>query len=192
MRISTFVPVFVWILLILFGNYFLISSTFKNMDVYHKIPPFRTEDATRSGNLSYLLDQDTNTVWQKKNNSPLDWDFFVEMKLTHVWNGNVFSPRNFRSLDWKACPGQNLPSFEAKLLFRESINIDKDLRLPDDKLISVFRFNGENKKQTSFSLDGFFPLKEESKYPLGISIITVEVKTNTPNACFSEISLLED
>ncbi|TGN06963.1 hypothetical protein [Leptospira ilyithenensis] len=194
MKVSTIVPVSLCFFSILSANYYLFSSTKSNIDRYHNFPPFRIEDATKSGGLGNLLDNDSETVWIKKLPSSADWDFFLEMKLSHFWDGVVFSPRNFTSLGWKACKGQTLPPFEAKLLLRESINVDKELRMPNDKLITVYRFGKENETKTEFPIQKYLNLKSEKNYPSGISILTVEVKlmdVDSTNNCFSEIILSE-
>ncbi|BDA79957.1 hypothetical protein LPTSP3_g28870 [Leptospira kobayashii] len=194
MKVSTIAPVLVCFFAILSANYYLFSSTKRNIDRYHNFPPFRIEDATKSGGLGNLLDNDSETIWVKKLPSSADWDFFLEMKLSHFWDGVVFSPRNFTSLEWKACKGQTLPPFEAKLLLRESINVDKELRMPNDKLIAVYRFDKKNETTTDFPIRQYLNLKPEKKYPVGISILTVEVKLTddkSANNCFSEIILSE-
>jgi len=192
MKVSTIVPVFFAIFLILAGNYYIFSNTKKNIDRYHNSPPFRIEDATKSGELGNLLDKDFETAWIKKHPSPVNWDFFLEMALTHVWNGDHFSPRDFTSIIWKACKGQTLPAFEAKLLLRESINVDKELRMPTDKQIAVYRFDKKKETIATFPIRSHLHLKPEKNYPDGISIITVEVKLlddKSTNNCFSEITL---
>ncbi len=194
MWIKKILPVFLWILVLLVGNYQIVSTTLQKIEIYHTSPPFRIGSQTNTKNLLYLLDSDLHTIWErsvKRGNEP---DFFLEMKLTHFWNGESFVPFPIKSIEWTACPGKKLPKFLAKVFFRESINVDKELRMPKDTLISSFAFSDVSETKVSFNLSGLEKLKIENHYPEGISIYTLEMTLMdplTPNDCFSEIQLKE-
>lgn len=191
MRPVIVIPIFSAIVLVLFGNYFLISGTNKKIEGYKENPPFRIEDATASNGLSLLLDKNPSTVWRKIRNSPLDFDFFLEMKLSHVWDGEVFQPRTFQSLDVEACPGETIPPFTLRFLLRESINVDKELRMPKDKIAFVYPFQEKGKKQISIPLDKLPKFRMERDYPNQIFILTPEFKIESQNGCLAEVTLKE-
>ncbi|TGL18091.1 hypothetical protein EHQ42_07890 [Leptospira levettii] len=191
MRPVIVIPIFSAIVFVLFGNYYLVSGTNKKIEGYKENPPFRIEDATASNGLSLLLDKNPSTVWRKIRNSPLDFDFFLEMKLSHVWDGEVFQPRTFQSLEVKACPGETIPPFTLRFLLRESINVDKELRMPKDKIAFVYPFQEKGIKQISIPLDKLPKFQIEKDYPNQIFILTPEFKIESQNGCLAEVTLKE-
>lgn len=184
-------PIFIAIILVLFGNYYLFSGTKKSINQYKENPPFRIEDATGSGGIHLLLDKDKNTVWRKKQDGKEDFDFFLEMKLSHFWNGTEFSPREFHYLNVYACPGESLPTFQMRFLLRESINVDKELRMPKDQLAFVYLFQEKNKSKVSIPLSKLPKFQKENNYPKNIYILTPEFKEVSKDGCFAEIELEE-
>lgn len=191
MRPVIVIPIFLAVVFVLFGNYFLFSGTKKNIMRYQENPPFRIEDATASTGLSQLLDKNPTTVWRKIRNSPLDFDFFLEMHLTHFWDGDVFQPRTFSNLEIEACPGETIPRFTLRFLLRESINVDKELRMPKDELAFTFSFQEKGKKQISIPLNQLPKFKIEKEYPKNIYILTPEFKIESEFGCLAEVSLKE-
>ncbi len=191
MRPAIFLPITVAIFLVLFGNYYLFSGTKKSINQYKENPPFRIEDNTGSGGIHLLLDKDTKTVWRKKQNGNGDFDFFLEMKLSHFWDGSLFSPREFKNLNVYACPGESLPTFEIRFLLRESINVDKELRMPKDELTFIFRFEEKNKTMVSIPLSKLPKFQKETNYPKNIHILTPEFKLFASEGCLSEVQLEE-
>lgn len=191
MRPVIVLPIFFAISLVLLGNYYLFSGTKKSINRYKENPPFRIEDTTGSGGIHFLLDKDTNTVWRKKQQAKEDFDFFLEMKLSHFWDGTRFLPRQFQNLIVFACPGENLPAFQIRFLLRESINVDKELRMPKDQLAFVYRFAEKNQSKISISLSKLPKFKKESNYPENIHILTPEFKLDSGEGCISEVELEE-
>lgn len=191
MRPAIVLPIFFAISLVLFGNYYLFSGTKKNISRYNENPPFRIEDTTGSGGIHLLLDKNTNTVWRKKQNGKEDFDFFLELKLSHFWDGAEFSPRQFKNLNVIACPGETLPTFQMRFLLRESINVDKELRMPKDQLAFVYLFEEKNKSVISISLSKLPKFQKEKKYPENIHILTPEFKLLTKEGCIAEVELEE-
>ncbi|MCW7493479.1 hypothetical protein ND861_12595 [Leptospira sp. 2 VSF19] len=184
-------PIFFAILFVLLGNYYLFSGTIKSINQYKDNPPFRIEDATGSGGIHLLLDKDKNTVWRKKQEGNEDFDFFLEMKLSHFWNGKEFSPREFQNLKVFACPGENLPTFQMRFLLRESINVDKELRMPKDQLAFVYIFKEKNKSNLAIPLSNLPKFQKENNYPENIHILTPEFKLLSKDGCISEVELEE-
>lgn len=191
MRPVIVLPIFFALVLVLFGNYFLFSGTNKKIERYKENPPFRIEDATASTGLSHLLDKNPSTVWRKIRNSQVDFDFFLEMQLSHVWDGNLFKPRKFESLLIEACPGETIPPFTLRFLLRESINVDKELRMPEDKISFVFQSKELGKKQISIPLDQLPHFQKETEYPKNIYILTPEFKIQSETGCLAEVKLKE-
>ncbi|TGK78098.1 hypothetical protein EHQ31_07080 [Leptospira montravelensis] len=191
MKFVILLPIFFAIAFVLLGNYYLFTGTKKSINQYKENPPFRIEDATGSGGIHLLLDKDKNTVWRKKQDGKEDFDFFLEMKLSHYWNGTEFSPREFRSLNVYACPGENLPTFQLRFLLRESINVDKELRMPKDQLAFVYLFQEKNKSKVSIPLSKLPKFQKENNYPKNINILTPEFKEVSMDGCFAEVELEE-
>ncbi|EOQ98492.1 hypothetical protein LEP1GSC195_0529 [Leptospira wolbachii serovar Codice str. CDC] len=191
MRSVIVLPILFAISLVLFGNYYLFSGTKKSINQYNENPPFRIEDSTGSGGLHLLLDKDKNTVWRKKQNAKEEFDFFLEMKLSHFWDGTQFLPRQFQNLIVSACPGEKLPAFQMRFLLRESINVDKELRMPKDELTFVYRFEEKNKSEVSIPLSKLPKFQKETNYPKNIHILTPEFKILSAEGCLSEVELKE-
>lgn len=193
MLLRNFFPVVFWVVCIVFANFYLFSRTKASIAIYETSPPFRIFDATNSGGLNNLLDEDPNRVWEKKNPSLAEFDFFLEMKLSHFWNGTNFQPRNFSFLRFTPCPGKPLPKFKLRFLLRESINVDKELRMPEDKVALVYDFTPKNESLLRISLSALPKFKQETNYPQGIYILTPEITIakDSKSDCFAEISLEE-
>ncbi|EOQ88671.1 hypothetical protein LEP1GSC202_2711 [Leptospira yanagawae serovar Saopaulo str. Sao Paulo = ATCC 700523] len=184
-------PILFCVVCILFGNYFLYSGTNKKINRYKENPPFRIEDVTASTGLSFLLDKNPSTVWRKIRNSPVDFDFFLELHLSHVWDGNAFQPRKFESLMVEACPNDFIPPFTLRFLLRESINVDKELRMPKDIVSFVYSFQEKGKHQIFIPLNKLPKFQIESEYPKNIYILTPEFKLDAETGCLAEVSLKE-
>ncbi|MDF3821365.1 hypothetical protein P3G55_15790 [Leptospira sp. 96542] len=191
MKFVSAIPILFWIVLLSFGNYLLFSNTEKKISHYNENPPFRLEDTTRSGGIHHLLDKNPTTVWKKIGQRTEEFDFFLELHLTHYWDGEIYQPRLFTDLVVEACPDSYLPKFQTKILLRESINVDKELRMPKDKLAIEFNFNENFKKQVMIPLTNLPKFKKESNYPNGIFILTAEFISDSPYVCFSEVKLVE-
>ncbi|MBM9546554.1 hypothetical protein JWG40_05965 [Leptospira sp. 201903074] len=191
MRSVIVLPILFAISLVLFGNYYLFSGTKKSIERYKENPPFRIEDVTGSGGLHLILDKDKGTVWRKKQNAKEDFDFFLEMKLSHFWDGTQFLPRQFQNLIVFACPGEKLPAFQMRFLLRESINVDKELRMPKDELTFVYLFEEKNKSEVSIPLSKLPRFQKETTYPKNIHILTPEFKILSTEGCLAEVELKE-
>lgn len=194
MKFTSILPVILWTFAIAIGNYQIVSSTNSKILEYKSQPPFRIGSISNPSHLNFLLDDNLDTVWEKKVKQSGDVDFFLEMKLTHFFDGTLFVPFQVRKIQWTACPGKSLPRFTAKLLLRESINVDKELRLPQDKLVLSYNFNENGKRTAIQNLTVTKDLQAQSHYPEGIFIYTLEMTLPddlSSNDCFSEIQLKE-
>lgn len=192
MRPVIVLPIFFAVFCILFGNYFLYSGTNQKIERYKENPPFRIEDVTGSTGLSFLLDKNPSTVWRKIQNSQGDFDFFLEMQLSHVWDGKKFQPRKFTALVIDACPAETIPAFHLRFLLRESINVDKELRMPKDEVAFFYHFQETGKKQISIPLNKLPTFSVENNYPNNIFILTPEFKLDRETGCLAEVRLLEN
>jgi hypothetical protein len=194
MKVAILIPLSLWAFALIFGNYQIFSTTNTKMETFHSQPPFRIGAVSNHKNLALVLDANLATYWERTEIPHSGSDFFLEMKLTHFWDGKVFSPFPTKSIAWKACPGRTLPKFRAKLYLRESINVDKELRMPKDQLITEIKNDSNGLKELSSPISVVDNLKPETNYPHGISIYTLEVKLSeilSPNDCFSEIMIRE-
>jgi len=192
MKLTSILPVLFWIAAIAVGNYQIVSSTNQKIVEYHNNPPFRIGSLQNPSHLLYLLDSQLDTIWERKNYVKDQADFFIEMKLTHYYDGSSFVPFQVNGIQWIACPDKTLPKFNAKLFLRESINVDKELRLPEDKLVSSFEFREFGKLDYIKNIDVAKNLLKQSNYPTGIYIYTLEMtlpEKISENDCFAEIRL---
>jgi len=129
-------------LLILFLNGYIILHSLRKLEQYDKIPPFNMIDYTRSGKvapdspLASLLDNDLATSWEKKSSGD-EFDFELELSLSHVYKDGKYQPKKFGNLYIQKCPGDRLEKFTVSIFLREAINIDKELRMPNDTALAV-------------------------------------------------------
>ncbi len=194
MKLKTFLPILVWAIFVLLGNYQIISTTQNKIQDYHGVPPFAIGSISNPKNLNFLLDRKIHTEWERTTIHNGEVEFFLEMKLTHFYDGDGFSPFPVNGIEWKACKDKSLPSFKAKLFLREAINVDKELRLPKDKLLFTINFTEKNLKSYSYRFNKIAELKKEKHYSDGIYIYTLEMDlADKPsfNDCFSDITIKE-
>ncbi|MCZ8341791.1 MAG: hypothetical protein O9301_02055 [Leptospira sp.] len=193
MHFRIWFPIAIWTLAVLVANLYLFTRTEESISEYKLNPPFRIEDATGSGGLSRLLDRNLDSFWEKKKQSVSGFDFFLEMKLSHFWNGKEFSPREFKSISLIPCKGQTVPKFRMRFLLRESINVDKELRLPEDLLAFEVVSQLETKTELKIPLTNLPKFLSEKNYPTGIYILTPEftIQEDSKSKCISEIQINE-
>lgn len=176
------IPYFL-ITFIILGNWLILSLTQKKLKEYKTNPPFRLDDFTQSYRISsqskllHLIEEGEG-VWFKLQEGLDDKDIELELRLTHFWDGNEFIPRKWNPLTIHPCsPSQG----KLSILLREAINVDKELRLPDDTVIysSGFQFFPEDVKEKRFlslDLNSIVSLKKETTYPHGIYILVLRMK----------------
>ncbi len=182
-----------FILLILLGNGYIFWTTQNKMKSYPSNPPFRLDDFTKSykrsslSQISYTLDQKKGTNWKKLSQGLLDRDWEMELSLTHFWNGKVFIPKSWKTIEILPCDSSELV---LSLILREAINVDKILRLPEDFIQNTTTV------QTQAGVPIYLDLKFKNEllptktYPEGIYIITLRGKHKGLNGCLEEIRIM--
>lgn len=185
-------------------NVLIVVSSQKKIESYEKSPPFFATDFTKSfkkNNLSQirnLSDGDENTFWVKENDAK-EFDFEIELRLTHFYSKDIRS-RKFNSVNIKACEDPKLhltmpKNLKIQVFKKEAINVDKELRLPSEKIIKETVVDFSKSLTQKISIENDLQIQESKKYPNNIFIIgvrgkiTSEKKSSRP--CISEITLEE-
>jgi hypothetical protein len=135
------------------------------------------------------MDSDMNTEWQKLSEGFEDKDWDAEIRLTHFWNGEEFVPRTLPNLVLIPCADFPL---KLTLLLREGINVDKELRLPDDFPIWEEEFSAKSGEPIFIPVPPLADLKSTTKYPEGIFILTLRGKHKNIEGCIRDLSLEEN
>ncbi len=182
-----------FVLGLVFSNLFIYFQTNKKIQIYNENPPFTRLDYTNSSRLdfnsklSHLFDKNPKTYWQKMKEVE-NWDLDLELKLTHTLKQNIFQPREFSVIELTTC-GEDLSFWKWEIYLREAINVDKELRLPNDILILKQDFQTVEK---TFKIN--LPkqeLKPVNYYdPKEIYILGIRLKAKNLYSCLSEINLL--
>lgn len=165
--------------LVILSNGMIAWNTKSKIPIYAENPPFRLDDFTGSyktssqSKLNHLLDEDPDTKWIKWNEGSQDRDFDIELRLTHKWDGSSFVPIDWKNFQIKSC--SHHPA-RFSILLREAINVDKELRLPDDTVIFTQEYNLDPTKPIEIPLDNLLNTKPTQAYPEGISILTLRGK----------------
>ena len=191
---SYYIPSFV-VALILLGNLLIVWNTESKIPDYAENPPFRLDDYTRSFRISseskllHLLDGDSSTHWKKLGEGNPEADFDVELSLTHLWNGELYATKNWDSLELEFCSEQKT-KFE--ILLREAINVDKELRLPDDEVFTVEVVEAKMGDRLTLDLKKLRELSSVTSYPKGISIVVLRGKvleSHAHPACLKSLKI---
>lgn len=186
---SFYLPAFILSLLIL-GNGFIYLSTKENILSYKDNPPFRLDDFTQSYRLSSkskllnLLDGDPDTRWIKLQEGLDDRDWEVELKLTHKWNGEEYSPQAIQGIQVVPCSYSRVTLTP---ILREAINVDKVQRLPDDEILYSKDVQTKASVPILLPLNGRLNMKSTEIYPEGISILLLRGKFHSKDGCIQDI-----
>ncbi|MCC5813237.1 MAG: hypothetical protein JJT78_00645 [Leptospira sp.] len=181
--------------LIILGNLIIVWNTESKIPLYADNPPFRLDDYTRSFRISseskllHLLDEDLSTQWKKLGEGTPSADFDVELSLTHLWDGNLYATKNWDSLDLEFCSEQKT-RFE--VILREAINVDKELRLPDDEIFYSEVIQAKTGDKVSIDLKKLKDLPNRTDYPEGIYIVVLRGKvleSKSVPACLQSIKV---
>lgn len=177
-------------------NIFLYKTTNSKMEKYNQFPPFILLDHTHSNRINpnskinHLLDTKKETVWKKE--SPrleVGWKFDIdlELKLTHTFDGEKFTERKFKKLDILPCNEKPI-EWEVEIYLREAINVDKEMRWPDDYVIFQKKIIFSNKKFTISIPE--YNLGDETIFPSEkIRILGFRARSEETLGCFQEIIL---
>ncbi len=197
------------IFLSLFGlNAYIYFNAEKKIQSYAKSPPFRMEDFTKSNRknkssmIKYLADKDKSTFWIKEQNSfRPDYDLELELTLTHVYAEEKFKKKEFHSITFYSCltkenftPLRSPNQMQVDVFLREAINIDKELRLPNDTKVGSFTLDFKNSDSQKIDISQLFSLEDSNNYPDKISLLTLFIKDDSKHekdgkTCIAEIEV---
>nr|WP_210412853.1 hypothetical protein [Leptospira gomenensis] len=190
---------------IIAGNLYLFESTNKKVEIYLQQPPFLVFDFTNSylsnnnSNIANLLDRKPETTWTKLRESIQKEDFQVELRQTHHLKTGKPVISDWRHLHIVACAGTHA-DLKISILLRESIDMDKELRMPKDKVINERILKFSKLLHYEIPLSEFYSPLESAEFPQNMFIWTIqgtwmtEQKDGLVNAklCLSDIWLSED
>lgn len=187
------------LLLVTLGNGLIFWNTRAKIPEYAENPPFRLDDFTKSyrfsseSKLIHLLDGDPSTRWTKLSTGADEKDFDMELRLTHRWDGDRYTPIPREKLEIQTC---SAGSAEFSLVLREAINVDKELRLPDDRVVYSETYSFQANQTLDLPLDAKFSLSPTDTYPEGISILVLRAKfpekssrDSEESTCLQSVSL---
>ncbi|WP_243396157.1 hypothetical protein [Leptospira perolatii] len=168
------------------------------MQVYQSNPPFLRFDFTdsyledRSSQIFHLVDGKLDSTWKKLRNSPQQADFDLELRLTHTLQEKIYVPRKWKAVQVIAC-SKNAPPLELSLILRESINVDKESRLPKDQIVKRVTLDFRNSEKETIQITENFTNVPQTDYPKGIFIWSVQGSFEQvgPEVCLREIQLVE-
>ncbi|MCE9501402.1 MAG: hypothetical protein K8R21_13025 [Leptospira sp.] len=189
---------------LILSNIFIFQRTYLKINSYRTEPPFFQTDFTRSGRigdnskLRSLFDNDVSTFWIKEQDAT-GFDFEAELRLTHFYDQDGFHPKHWENLRITACENETLKfvrpaSMQLELFSREAINVDKELRLPEEKIIGSYTINFETDSVKRISIKKELKIEESDSFPKKMYIIGIRAKLPAPagNAgkpCLSDIRL---
>lgn len=181
---------FVFVLVL--GNIILFLNTENKISQYNENPPFIKLDHTHSARFSQeskvsnLFDGKKETHWKKLRDAK-DWDLDLELKLTHVLKQGIYEPREFFGIELHNC-GKETDFWKWEVYLREAINVDKELRLPSDKVLLVDDFQ-------SLGRSILIPIPSQNLQPTEgynskeIYILGIRLKAKELGSCLAEIVL---
>lgn len=188
---------------ILLSNIYLYFYSEHKIATYKKNPPFMIYDFTKSNRLNpassikHLLDGTEDTYWIKEREGEPSKDIELELRLSHYYHQGKFVKKNYKSLHIVHCKGKPIAqgTLEVELFLREAINVDKELRLPEEKVLAKYTISNSDSKEIVIDISKDLILQDSSQYPVNIFIIGTKLKhkpdkLNT-KVCLSEIFLGE-
>lgn len=197
---SKFVSISIPILLALLNVYIYFDTT-KTIEVYKDNPPFFAIDFTNShkqnplSSVNNLLDKNPKTFWVKESKTIGDIDFEIELRLSHIYNQG-YQRRDFKRLVVKSCNKKKYSRPKVlilKLFLREAINVDKVLRLPEDRDIAKYRVEFAS-NLVKIDISDVLVIQESKGFPENIYIIGVRGKVfsyrdTSTKPCLADIYL---
>ncbi|EQA51702.1 hypothetical protein [Leptospira kmetyi] len=164
---------------ILSGNLYLYNTTKNRIETFTVQPPFLAFDFTnsylgdRNSRISHLLDQNPTTTWTKRRPSTAPEDFLVELRQTHHLANGKPAISKWKTLHVVGCK-QTVGEMKLDLILRESIDMDKELRLPKDQLLGERILNFSESKHFSIPLDSYYKPEATEEFPQKMFIWTVK------------------
>ncbi|WP_408611658.1 hypothetical protein [Leptospira ainlahdjerensis] len=160
------------------GNILLFNSTNNKIEIFESKPPFLAFDFTNSylkrnnSRILNLLDKNPETTWTKVRDSSRKEDFQLELRQTHHLNQGKPKISNWKSLQIIACP-ETKGILKIDLVLRESIDMDKELRLPKDEIKGEKILKFSESKHFEIPLEPYFQPEESREFPQKMFIWTV-------------------
>lgn len=194
MRLALIIPV---ILIILNG--IILIQTEKKIQFYSKNPPFMSYDFTESfilnsgSKIQNLLDQNSSTKWIKLRNSLIrpqneaDFDFSIELRLSHFYK-NGYKPEFFNKIVLQSCAATQ-QKIKLTLFLHEAINVDKELRMPEEKNIGHYSVELLPGKKKEIDISREYTPENTNHFPENINIIGVKGKIEGERGCLTDIYL---
>jgi hypothetical protein len=187
------------ILIIIGLNAWIYRQSEARIKEYTSSPPFFFLDFTKSSrynsesSLKNLRDENPETVWVKEREGD-EYDFELELKLSHKLENGIYKPRPFKTLIINSCTNNAknyAPPEKIKvyLFLKEAINIDKELRLPNETFLSNLEFT-EN--ENTFPISSLLHFQDSDSFPKGIHILSIRAKVfakEKTKACLSDVVL---
>ncbi|EMN91135.1 hypothetical protein LEP1GSC108_1045 [Leptospira weilii str. UI 13098] len=198
------VPIFP--IAIITGNLYLFNTTKNKIEAFTIQPPFLSFDFTNSylsnkdSRIGHLLDRNPYTTWTKLRHSNREEDFFLELRQTHHLKENKPEISKWKTLHVVGCK-QTLEKLKLGLILRESIDMDKELRMPKDRILGERVLNFSESKHFKIPLESYYRPEASLEFPQKMFIWTVNGTWITkgqsyPNEkkgfCLEDIWLSED
>lgn len=198
------VPIFP--IAIIIGNLYLFNTTKNKIEAFTIQPPFLSFDFTNSylsnkdSRISHLLDRNPYTTWTKLRHSNRTEDFLLELRQTHHLKENKPEISKWKTLHVVGCK-QTLEKLKLGLILRESIDMDKELRMPKDRILGERVLNFSESKHFKIPLESYYQPETSLEFPQKMFIWTVNGTwitegRNYPNEkkgfCLEDIWLSED
>lgn len=186
---------------LLIATGYIYRHTGKKLATYRNSPPFMLRDFTNSHSLNpkssvnHLL-YDGPTFWFMEKERE-GYELELELKLSHIYQNQQLIARKFTKLKISACPLTNY-SFPKKLKLqfftREAINVDKVLRLPEEKILQTMTIRAIQQDGVSVATDSFLQFQASERYPQNIFIVGIRLDildVKREKICIHKIELLE-
>ncbi|WP_036095132.1 hypothetical protein [Leptospira weilii] len=171
---------------IIIGNLYLFNTTKNKIDAFTIQPPFLSFDFTNSylsnhnSRISHLLDRNPNTTWTKLRNSNGKEDFLLELRQTHHFKKKAPKISEWKTLHVVGCK-QTLEKLKLGLILRESIDMDKELRLPKDRILGERILSFSESKHFKIPLNSYYQPEKSLEFPQKMFIWTVNGAWITEN-----------
>ncbi|EKS10420.1 hypothetical protein [Leptospira santarosai] len=194
------VPIFP--IAIITGNFYLFNTTQNKIEAFAVQPPFLSFDFTNSylsdtnSRIDHLLDQNPSTTWTKLRHSNKTEDFLLELRQTHHFKENKPEISKWKTLHIVGCK-ETLEKLKLGLILRESIDMDKELRMPKDRILFERVLNFSESKHFKIPLEFYYQPEMSPEFPQKMFIWTVhgtwiEEKQSRSEFCLEDIWLSED
>ncbi|XDD49812.1 hypothetical protein AB3N59_15765 [Leptospira sp. WS92.C1] len=164
---------------IIAGNFYLLNSTKVKIDKFSQQPPFLAFDFTNSylsnnsSRISNLLDKDPSTTWVKFRDSTKKEDFQLELRQTHHLERNKPKISQWKYLHIEGC-ARTLGNLKMTLVLRESIDMDKELRLPKDKILGEQILKFSETKHFKIPVVSYYKPEPSAEFPQNMFIWTIQ------------------